>query len=164
MTAEKAVLIPGSIQEPFLSFRPRWLVQFYRLKLQPSREFRERNRHIWRTPRPTGCAGRSPLRASLSTVFRDNARKSAARSGATNGSCVVGVFRSSISHLFWTFATRTSLLRLSIVRSLLTSALERRRLENLRSIELRILGPGAFGSSESGGGTLRPGCLSCKVR
>jgi hypothetical protein len=26
MTAEKAVLIPWSIQETFLSFRPRWLV------------------------------------------------------------------------------------------------------------------------------------------
>src|ERR1700744_1127035 len=41
MTAEKAVLIPWSIQETFLSFRPRWLIQFYRFTLQPSREFRK---------------------------------------------------------------------------------------------------------------------------
>ena len=41
MTAEKAVLIPWSIQETFLSFRPRWLVQFYRFILQPTRKLRK---------------------------------------------------------------------------------------------------------------------------
>jgi hypothetical protein len=76
----KTVLIPWSIQETSLSFRPRWLSSFYRFLVEPSREFREAKSRYLPRPLANWCPGNCPRRDFANKVFREMARKDAARS------------------------------------------------------------------------------------
>jgi hypothetical protein len=99
MTAEKAVLIARSIQETSLSFRPRWLSNFIASSPIHRESSDRRNRHIFRGPSPIGCAGKRPLRDFANRVFRDMARKDAARSASTYGSGGAGKDKHCMKHL-----------------------------------------------------------------
>jgi hypothetical protein len=96
---EESVLIPWSFQEKSLSFRPRWLSNFTSSCSSHRESSERRNRHIFRGPCPIGCPGKCPLRDFAKRVFRDMARKFAARSASTNGSCCVGEDKGSIGYL-----------------------------------------------------------------
>src|SRR5271156_2724411 len=76
-----------------LSFRPRWLSNFT-VSCSSHRESSERrNLQILGGPSPTGCPGKRPLRDFASSVFRDIARKFAARSASLRDRKYQGVHR-----------------------------------------------------------------------
>jgi hypothetical protein len=99
MPAEEAVLIPWSIQETSLSFRPRWLSNFSSSCSSHRESSERRNRHIFRGPIPMGYPGKCPLRDFANRVFRGMARKDAACSASTYGSGRAGKDRDCMKHL-----------------------------------------------------------------